>query len=195
MKKKLLLDSDKSLVAYIVGIALGDGNLSNPNGRATRLRISCDLKYPLLIQKIKNSIAKLLPSNKVSLVKRKGNYLDISCYSNYWEQILGWYAKKGSKLIQNASIPNWIKTNDEYKINCLRGLIETDGSIYKDRGYQTVMFTSAILNLAKNVYDIIISFNFRPRFYTISNGRNTIYRIRLATKVEEFLRLVQPEKV
>jgi len=40
------VSEDKKLHAYIVGLALGDGNLSNPNGRAVRLRITCDKKYP-----------------------------------------------------------------------------------------------------------------------------------------------------
>jgi hypothetical protein len=36
----------KSYLAYLKEIALGDGNISNPNGRAFRMRITCDLKYP-----------------------------------------------------------------------------------------------------------------------------------------------------
>jgi len=194
MNKRLFVNSDKSLIAYIVGVALGDGNLSNPNGRATRLRITCDLKYPKLIEKIQKSVRTLFPDSKVSLVKANGNYLNISCYSNHWEKILGWYSSKGSKLIQNVSIPSWIKKNKIYKINCLRGLIETDGSIYLDRGYKTVMFTSAIPNLSKDVYEIMLSLNFKPHFYTISNNRYSINRIRIATHVEEFINLVKPEK-
>jgi len=27
-------------------MAIGDGNLSSPNGRVTKLRITCDIKYP-----------------------------------------------------------------------------------------------------------------------------------------------------
>lgn len=195
MKRRPIFITDKCILAYIIGVALGDGNLSNPNGRATRLRVSCDLKYLFLIQKIKSSIEKLLPFNKVSLVKKQGNCLDISCYSNHWEQVLGWYADKGPKLIQNTSILKWIMKKAEYKIHCLRGLIETDGSIYSDRGYKAVMFTSAIYNLANDVYQIIKSFGFNPRFYKILNKRNPIYRIRVATKVDEFLKLIQPEKV
>ena len=43
----------KNNLAYIIGIALGDGNLSNPNKRAVRLRITCDTGYPGLIENIK----------------------------------------------------------------------------------------------------------------------------------------------
>lgn len=195
MGKKSSHASDKNLLAYIVGVALGDGNLSNPNGRATRLRITCDLKYPKLIHKIQTSIARLLPNNKVSIVPKKGNCIDISCYSNLWEAFLGWQVGKGSKIIQKISVPNWIKENYQYKINCLRGLIETDGSIYNDRGYKMMMFVNATRELAYDVYEIIKSLDFKPRIYKVKNGRkNSVYHIRVAKDIEKFLELVHPEK-
>jgi intein/homing endonuclease len=193
--KKLPEIYHNSLLAYIIGIALGDGNLSSPNGRATRLRITCDLKYPKLIQKIQTSLATLLPQNKVSIVKRPEKCIDISCYSNKWENLLEWSANKGSKLIQGVSVPNWIKINHECKINCLRGLMETDGSIYSDRKYRAVMFANASYSLAKDVFEIMISLGFRPRFYTLNNGNDKIiYRVRVATSVDTFLELIKPEK-
>lgn len=195
MVRKILLNQKS---AYIVGLALGDGNLSNPNGRAVRLRITSDLKYPYLISKIQKSIQEILPNNKVSLVyKRNDNSLDISCYSNTWEELLGWYSGKGSKLTQNICIPQWIINNKKYFISCLRGLIETDGSIYTDRGYKTVMFTSANQLLSSQVNELISSLGFKPHVYTISGkniNQNIIYRVRLATNVQEFLDLVKPEK-
>lgn len=196
MAKKSSLVLNRNLLAYIVGIALGDGNLSNPNGRATRLRVTCDLKYPRLIHKIQASIAKLLPNNKVSIVRKKGNCIDISCYSNFWEDFLGWRVGKGSKIIQRISAPNWIKNNHQYKINCLRGLIETDGSIYNDRGYKMMMFVNATRELAYDVYEIIKSLNFKPRVYKVKNGRkHLVYHIRIARDIEKFLELVRPEKI
>src|SRR5687768_9247361 len=120
MRQKINNFADRELLAYVIGLALGDGNLSNPNGRATRLRITCDLKYPKLIDKIKFALTTLLPQNKVSVVNRFETYIDISCYSNSWEEILGWSVCRGSKLIQNVSIPEWIKEKDSYKISCLR---------------------------------------------------------------------------
>jgi len=50
------LSADPRLRAYLIGVALGDGNLSNPNGRAVRLRITCDTKYPALIAKIRGAL-------------------------------------------------------------------------------------------------------------------------------------------
>jgi hypothetical protein len=32
------MNADTQLQAYVIGLAIGDGNLSNPSGRAVRLR-------------------------------------------------------------------------------------------------------------------------------------------------------------
>jgi hypothetical protein len=60
-KRVLPLNPDPELQAYVIGLAIGDGNLSNPNGRAVRLRITCDTKYPALIDKISTALKQLLP--------------------------------------------------------------------------------------------------------------------------------------
>ncbi len=200
--RSLLLNKDKNLQSYIIGLAIGDGNLSNPNGRATRLRITCDKKYPLLLRRIISSLQELLPDNKVSVVDRKENCADVSVFSNHLENLLGWQANKGSKFIQRVSIPNWIKQKKEYKINCLKWLIETDGSIYFDRGYKMIMFTTIITELAKNVYNSIISLGFKPHFYKIKRrkinkynfNQKIVYHVRLSKNVSEFLNIVHIEK-
>jgi hypothetical protein len=86
------LNPDPELQAYVIGLAIGDGNLSNPNGRAVRLRITCDTKYPALIAKIRSALQRLLPTNRVGLVQSKGNYVNLSVYSNRLEPLLGWRA-------------------------------------------------------------------------------------------------------
>ena len=187
-------------MAYIIGLAIGDGNLSNPNGRATKLRISCDTKYPNLIKYITKSIQKLLPENKVGTVKKKGNCLDVYVHSNHLEKLLGWKAKGGSKFKQNVSTPKWICGSDEYKIQYVKGLIETDGSIYNDRGYTMVIFTTIIPRLAESVQEIITSLGFKPHFYKLNPNPKSkfksqvFYHIRLSKDVQKFLNLVKPDK-
>jgi hypothetical protein len=196
------LNPNKKLRSYIIGLALGDGNLSNPNGRAIRLRITCDKKYPLLIKRIFNSLKLLFPDNKVSIVDRDRNCLDVSVYSNYLEELLGWKAEKGPKFVQNVSVPMWIKENYQYKICCLRGLIETDGCVYSDRNYRMINFTTIIPKLAKDVKEIIISLGFSPHLYELKGSRNTkysfikkpFYHIRISKNTDKFLDLVKPEK-
>jgi len=191
------LNSDKNLRAYIIGLAIGDGNLSNPNGRATCLRITCDDKYPQLKNHIIESLASLLPDNKVGVVKNPRNCSNVYVYSNQLENLLGWKAR-GSKFVQNVSTPNWIKTKPEYIRPYLRGLIETDGSIYKDRGYPMVNFTSIIEGLAMEVKDLIELLGFGPKLYKlkprIGYNKYPFYHIRLSKDVQKFLDLVKPDK-
>ncbi len=196
--RNTVINENKLLRSYVIGLALGDGNLSNPNGRATRLRITCDKKYPLLIERIVKSLELLLPQNKVSVVSRKENCIDISVYSNHLENLLGWKSQNGPKFLQNAAVPDWIKQDEECSINCLKGLIETDGSIYFDRGYKTVLFTAIIQKLANDVFEMINSLGYKPKIYQIerksNSSRQTIYCVRLSKNVTDFLDLVHPEK-
>lgn len=192
---------DAVLRAYVVGLALGDGNLSNPNGRCTRLRITCDLKYPFLVDKIQAALQRLFPKSVVSIVSTPQRAVNVSCYSNSLELLLGWSARGGSKLNQGVRIPSWVYTNREYEIACLRGLIETDGSVYTDRGYQMVMFVSVIEGLARDCFRLFQDLGFLPRFYTLKNLHSTygydykrLYHVRLAKDTARFLALVQPDK-
>jgi hypothetical protein len=164
--------------------------------RSVRLRISCDLKYPQLIDKIIRSLQRLLPRNKVSTFRRIRRCVDVICYSNHWETLLGWRAAMGSKADQSVSVPSWIRQANQYKVHCLRGLMETDGCIYIDRGYPMVMFTATIPELARDVYEMILSLRFKPHMYAIKRDppRRTIYQVRLSKRVPEFLALIRPDK-
>jgi len=164
---------------------LGDGNLSNSNGRAVRLRVTCDKKYPLLLKHIKQSVQKMTPENKVSVIKRKGCF-DISCYSNYWEEILGWKAKEGSKSKQKVSVPKWIKSNRTYAKECLRGLFQTDGSIYKDRKYLMVNFVTEIPTLAKDTFEMITKIGHKPNIQKLDTKKSQKFTIRISKDAEKF---------
>ncbi len=125
------LHPDCELHAYVIGVAIGDGNLSNPNGRAVRLRITCDTKYPLLIAKIRSALERLLPRTKVTVVACRQKCVSVSVYSNQLEALLGWRALGGSKRRQNVLVPEWICGDRALSIHCLRGLIEPmDASIW-----------------------------------------------------------------
>lgn len=186
---------NKNALSYIIGVAIGDGNLSNPNGRAVRLRITCDTTYPGIIKRIQNSVQRVMPKNKVSLIRNKRNCIDISCYSNEWEQLLGWKAKSGPKHFQKISIPEWVLNNKKYTLNCLRGLFETDGSVYVDRGYRMINFVTVMHPLAKQIQKIIQEMGFRANLYTyIHTGKQNKYTLRISKNSQDFLSLLKLEK-
>jgi DNA-binding transcriptional regulator WhiA len=180
---------DKTSCAYIIGVALGDGNLSCPNGRATRLRVSCDKRYLNLIEEIKHSLSSVFPKNKVSLVlSRKDNCIDISVYSNQLNGLIPWKVNCGSKIEQQAHIPEWIMQDSNYSKACLKGLFQTDGSIYNDRGYTMVNFTNLIKPLINDVYTIISELHHTPHLYSsVQQNGNIKYVIRISKNTSEFI--------
>ena len=176
---------DRVALAYLIGVALGDGNLSNPNGRAVRLRVTCCLDYPQIASEIERSIRILLPRNRVSIV-RKGSArcVDLCVYSNTLAEWMPWRAGSGSKIEQNAHAPAWIYDNPEYMKACLRGLFQTDGCIYTDRGYRMMHFTNTIRDLAQDAHRMLIELGFRPSISQVPTGKRDKYVVRLARKDE-----------
>ncbi len=180
----------KSL-AYMVGIALGDGNLSNSNKRAVRLRVTCDNKYPKIIKEIVKHLKIILPDNKVGLVDRK-TATDVYCYSNKLENLLGWKALGGSKEKQKVTVPEWIINDKIYTKECLRGLFQTDGSIYNDRVYTYVNFTSVIPTLVSCVKMMIENLGFKPKVQKSVQPNGKIkYVIRICKNSKMFIRKVR----
>lgn len=103
----------------------------------------------------------------------------------------------GSKQRQNVLVPAWIREERPLSIHCLRGLIETDGALYLDRGYQMVMFSTVMPGLADQVDAMIRAFGFRPHLYRVRQapGKDTFkYQVRLSRDVRAFLELVAPVK-
>lgn len=182
--------------AYIIGCALGDGNLSNPNGRVTRLRITCNKSYPEIAKAIVSALKVLFPANKVSIVNRYNEEcFDISVYSKRLDELMPWKVGAGSKIAQGARVPRWILGNKVLMQQCLRGLIQTDGCMYTDRGYVMVNFVNHNKSLAEDVRDMLTCLGFQPRFNTLTLPYGaTRYTVKVARK-EQVRRLIDELKL
>ena len=179
-------------LAYVIGIALGDGNLSNPNGRAIRLRITCDSKYPKIGEEMQEALRVIFPKNKVSIAYAKpATSFNISVYSNTLADLLPWKVGEGTKAQQTAHVPDWILENTEYTKECLRGLIQTDGCIYIDRGYKMINFVNYTKLLVQNVQDMLTKLGFRSTFSAIKlSGDRYRYSIRVTRDVENLIQTI-----
>jgi len=174
-------------LAYITGIAIGDGNISNPNKKAYRLRITCDKKYPKIIERIIESLKILFPRNKVSVVERKDNALDISVYNNSINNLFGWRLENGKKIDQIIQIPEWINKENLFIKNFIKGLFESDGSIYIDRKYLNANLVSYNREIVDFAFDKIIECGFSPKKYTVKEKNKNKYTVKVSTKTQEFL--------
>jgi hypothetical protein len=120
-------------LAELVGIILGDGSFY-VDKEHYQLDISFNLKdemeYCDFVKKLLENIAK----NK-SYIKydKEGNCIhlrlnrkkDVLCLLEFSLVV------PGNKVKNNVTIPMWIFKNREYLKCCMRGLIDTDGSIFR----------------------------------------------------------------
>jgi DNA-binding transcriptional regulator WhiA len=179
---------ERQVEAFVVGAALGDGNLSNPNGRAVRLRITCDSKYTNLINEIRDALVVLFPKNKVALVLRKDNCVDVSVYSNQLITMMPWKVNNGTKYDQQARVPSWIFTQKMYAQECLRGLILSDGSIYRDRKYVMINICTNIKILAKDILELASILGFEGKLYVTNQpSGKPKFTIRFSKNTEKML--------
>lgn len=157
------------ILAEFVGIILGDGGISARQVIITLNRVD-DMEYINFLTKL----IKRLFGIKPGIHHRKDSVADAIVISrielvDYCTKYLG--LKSGNKVKQQVDIPGWIKRNRKFRLACVRGLIDTDGSIfthsYKVNGklynYKKLAFTSASEPLVKSVYGVLQNAGLKPR--------------------------------
>jgi len=81
--------------------------------------------------------------------------------------------KVGNKVNQQVSVPKWITSNPNCSRRCLRGLIDTDGGIFKNKyringreySYLKMCFTNKSLSLIDFVSKSLKLNGFNPKIY------------------------------
>jgi hypothetical protein len=158
-------------LAEFVGIVLGDGGISK---RQITITLHCrdDKEFSKFVIKMTK---KLFGVNPGVYRNTKDSVNDIVVSRtelvNFCTKKLG--LKTGNKVKQQVDIPRWIKTNKKFQIACVRGLIDTDGSVfnhcYKVNGktycYKKLSFTSLSKPLAFSVYNILSEMGLKPRIF------------------------------
>jgi intein/homing endonuclease len=159
-------------LAELIGIILGDGNISYRKDKKTgvyQINVTghkeLDKDYHL------NYISKLfkelfdIKTIEVLVKKSQGRHLIVSS-KKLVEFIIELGLKSGDKIKNQVSIPNWIKENNEFLKACIRGLIDTDGCIHRmsnqDPNLLRISFTNYNLTLLKDVREAFIKLGFSP---------------------------------
>jgi len=159
-------------LAEFVGILLGDGNIySYSKGKKIgvySVRIADDYKKDkdYHINYIKPLCENLFKIN-VRIRNHKNNErficLDSKELVNF---LISIGLKSGDKIKNQISIPSWILENDEFVKACLRGLIDTDGSIYRmskrDAKLIRIDFTNHNRTLLNDTRVAFIKLGFNP---------------------------------
>lgn len=152
-----------------IGIMMGDGGMSARQIFIT-LRHIDDKKYTKFAMQMIYRLFGLRPSLR-HIPKNSVNSIVVS-RTNLVKYLHSLGLPIGDKIKQGLDIPNWIKNNQKLRLACIRGLVDTDGSIFthsckvngKERRYKKLCFTTASKPLLRSVHEILQGLGLTVRF-------------------------------
>ena len=161
-------------LAEIVGIILCDGSINVCNAKkgygTYQVRITGDSKKDkdYFIKFLKPLVDELFGINSKIAFTRDGKHAIILYI--HGKRVINFLStiglKDGNKLKNQVRFPNWIWKKKEYIKSCLRGLIDTDGSIYELLphwpGLFQLSFENFCLPLLKDVRRAFLKLDFNP---------------------------------
>ena len=161
-------------LAEFVGIVLGDGGITERQITISLHHIT-DKQYSVFVSILIKQLFRITPAIYHHNI-RSINAIVISRTEliEFCVKKLG--LKIGNKIRQQVDIPDWIKKNEKYQIACIRGLMDTDGTViihsYKVKNkkytYKKLAFTSGSRPLLKSTSEFLTKLKIKNR----SAGRN-----------------------
>lgn len=191
---KLELPNESSLgFIEFIGILLGDGHL-----RKDSITISLSSENPEYISYVSKLIKELFNYDVKSYQPKSKKLIQLRIHSVLLVRELERFGLKcGNKVKQQVDVPDWIKKNFSYSIACVRGLIDTDGYLYRDvrtrKHYTWIEYHVGFVNRSQPLLDFVEQF---CDHFQIKTGRQK-YRvtIRSINHILRFLHLVEPTKI
>ncbi|MFE6749664.1 helix-turn-helix domain-containing protein [Kitasatospora purpeofusca] len=119
---------DRPAYSYLLGLYLGDGHILLPNEyrRTSSLQITCDEKWPGVMDSVEHAMRQVLPTNSPCRVRRTG-CRDVKVYSNHLPCYFPQHGP-GKKHERTIALQPWQQEIvDIHPWEFLRGLIHSDG--------------------------------------------------------------------
>ena len=149
------IKKDESL-AEIIGILLGDGHLSNG-----QVWITLGTKEKAYADYVNELFFKIFGYYLKFCIRKDGNrdlYIGFKELVNYFKNM----GLVENKVRSQVGVPSWILKNHKFHAHCLRGLFDTDGSIYKIRSGHQISFRNMSIPLLKNIRYMLLKIGFNP---------------------------------
>ncbi len=193
-ERKYYWHPDKSkLLAEFVGIMLGDGGITNTQCAIT-LNTVADAKYILFVSDLGAQLFGYSPGIYI----RKTEKATILYYNgiDLVDYLLSIGLKIGNKVKQQVGVPSWILSRREYKIACVRGLMDTDGGVFphkykvngKEYSYNKICFTNRSMPLLLFVFNVLKEIGLTPKLLDkVENKKVWLYN---AQEVRKYLQLI-----
>ncbi|MBI4067532.1 hypothetical protein HY407_04045 [Candidatus Gottesmanbacteria bacterium] len=183
--KKIFIPKKSSTLAEFFGILLGDGGIKR-NQVIISLNSQKEKKYAEFICQLIKQLFKISPSLYHSRVQ---NVISVAVSSvNLVEFLISHGLKIGNKVKNEIDIPPWILKKISWKRAVLRGLFDTDGSVYIDthtinsKVYRNIClaFTNYSIPLLRTTNTLLRELGYIPttstRFRVNLQRENQVYK-------------------
>jgi len=128
IRKEIRYPERSSDLAEFIGIMLGDGGFSGNYQISISYNRKLDTDYACYVCGL---IEKLFSVGMFFSMNKSDNGADIVVSGrNVVEFLISQGLKKGNKVRNQVDVPQWINKSRDYRIACLRGLMDTDGGFY-----------------------------------------------------------------
>jgi|WetSurMetagenome_2_1015567.scaffolds.fasta_scaffold01387_6 hypothetical protein len=172
--KKIIEPEISSDLAEFTGIMIGDGGMTERQITIT-INYKTDRQYIVFIKKLIRKIFRITP--KVYYHENDLGAIIAISRTNLVKFCQSIGLKKGNKLKQGLDVPDWVMKRKDFKISCLRGMMDTDGCVYSEchniRGkkycYPKMSLVSYSPALRKTIFNIFKGLGFNP---VIRNDRS-----------------------
>lgn len=157
-------------LSELCGIILGDGGMSKNQLTITLHHID-DKDYSKFVIKLIKKLFKINPSIYHDITNSVNDI--VVSRVNLIKFLISLGLVTGNKIKQQVDIPNWIKRNNKFSIACVRGLVDTDGSVFIHKykvnniwyKYKKISFVSFSKPLINSVFKIFEHNRIKSRIY------------------------------
>lgn len=159
-------------LAEFVGIILGDGSITDYQVTVS-LNSKRERKYASFIEGLIHTLFQVPITRRYRSYENHESSIDLVvsrvALVRFCIQKLGLI--KGNKVRHQVGVPVWIKRSRKYLLACVRGLVDTDGSVYLHRyrvngkwyTYSKLSFANRSIPLLKFVFRALQTSHMSPR--------------------------------
>lgn len=189
-RNQVISPIDSYDLAEFIGLMIGDGSVG-PYQISITLDNKTDVEYSNYVVALVYSLFGIMPQYRQRLDK---NCIVIEVSSiNLVTVLTNKGLPLGDKLRNGLCIPEWIKKDELYSKACLRGIFDTDGSIFqethkikaKEYSYCRMSFVSASSLLLNDIYSTLSCLDIRSKI----RGNRSV-SIEHFTEVQKYFRIV-----
>ena len=183
--KRIKVPNKSEELAEFVGIVLGDGHIEHD--KMVRIVGNSKSDYEYITIHVANLSMNLFGIEPRFHLHKTFNAIYLSLSSKELVLYLSEIGlKSGNKTINQVTMPDWICNNGCFLKACIRGLYDTDGSVYELLphwpGLFQICFTAKNIKLLNQVREALLSFGYNVSQISNIGKENTTPRIYITRK-------------